>query len=259
MEQLFIPLAAIQLNPFQPRRQFAPEELEELAASIRAVGIIHPPTVRPLEEGYELIAGERRCRAAKMAGLDKIPVVIKACNDGMSAEAALIENLQRVDLNPIEIAAALKRLLDDFKLDQAELAKRVGKKRSTVANYLRLLTLPVDIQQSVRQHLITMGHAKAILTVEDLSLQFLLHEKILSEHLSVRQTEEQAFKLSLKHQDKQQVRLDPRDPDLVAFERGLERALGTKVRLETKGEGGTLTLHYYSLDDLDRLTEKWLP
>jgi len=169
----------ITINPFQPRRHFSPTELEELAESIKAVGLIHPPVVRPAGDLYEIISGERRYRACKLMGLLTIPVVVRAASNTISAQASLIENIQRVDLNPIEIAKALRSLVEQFGFNQDDLALRIGKKRSTVANYLRLLALPKGIQDSVSSDVITMGHAKAILSLEGFEKQNLLHELIL--------------------------------------------------------------------------------
>ena len=162
-----VDIHAIRVNPHQPRRHFAPEDLQELAESIIAVGFIHPPLVRPVEPGFfELVSGERRFQAAQLAGLTKIPVHIRDSDTLMSAQMALIENIQRVDLNPMEIAKALRSLIEEFGFNQEDLAARIGKKRSTVANYLRLLSLPKNIQDAVSQELITMGHAKAILSLD---------------------------------------------------------------------------------------------
>lgn len=197
---LEVSIDKIRVNPYQPRRGFNPEELEELAQSIRSVGLIHPPLVRyiPQEECYELISGERRFRASQIAGKTKIPVFIRHSTHSISAQAALIENIQRVDLNPLEIAKALKKLIEDFGLSQDQLAQKIGKKRSTVANYLRLLSLPQTIQHSLSGALITMGHAKAILALEEGDKQALLHELILRDDLSVREAEQAAVRIGIR-------------------------------------------------------------
>lgn len=253
-EVLEIDVERIAINPFQPRREFAEEDLSELAASISAVGIIHPPAVKMKDDGitYELISGERRWRAAQLAGLKKIPVFVRHATDSISAQAALIENIQRVDLNPIEIAAALRRLIDEFGLNQEELSLRVGKKRSTVANYLRLLSLPKHIQNSVIKNTITMGHAKAILSLDGFEKQQLLFEMILRDNLTVRQTEEAALRISLKAK-KHALTSTNRDFYLEQLAEQVQQALGTKVSIQSTGKKGKIVIDYYSYDDLDRL------
>lgn len=252
-ELLKVPIDSIEVNPFQPRKEFNPDELEDLAASIQAVGIIHPPLVRPLGKGcYELIAGERRLRAAKLAGLEMVPVVVRHTSAGLSAQAALIENLQRVDLDPIEVAQALQRLIQEFGLSQTAVAKQVGKKRSTVANYLRLLTLPTEIQRSLSSGAITMGHAKVILSLESRAKQGLLHEVMVKEQLTVRQSEERVRALSRKARHPSFPQWE-RDPHLQEVERRLQAALGTKVMVSGSVSKGKITVDYYSLDDLERV------
>lgn len=248
-----VPVEKIGVNPFQPRRHFAQEELEELAASIKAVGLLHPPTVRPCENGFfEIVSGERRFRACQLAGLTKIPVVVRFINDVISAQAALIENIQRVDLNPIEIAKALRSLVQEFGLNQDELAVRIGKKRSTVANYLRLLSLPKNIQDNVSKGIITMGHAKAILSLEGFEKQHLLHEIVLRDDLTVRETEEAATRISQKAK-RQTLVYAPRDFYLEQLAEKIQHQLGTKVTIQGKGKRGRISIDYYNLDDLDRL------
>lgn len=250
-----VDIERISINPYQPRAEFQPEELQELSNSIRAVGIIHPPTVREVEGGYyELVSGERRLRASSLAGLTQIPVVIRNSDNKESAHAALIENIQRVDLNPLEIAKGFQRLIDEYRYSQEELAYKMGKKRSTVANYLRLLTLPRAIQASLREERITMGHAKAILSLPNLDQQMILHDWILRQSLSVRAAEESARVLSerkIKPKPEPQEDLFVRD-----IERRLSTAMGTRVSIKEQGGKGTLALHFYSFDDLDRLLEK---
>jgi ParB family chromosome partitioning protein len=250
-----IEVEKISINPFQPRRLFSQEELEDLAASIQRVGIIHPPVVRSKEEGlFELVSGERRFRAAQIAGLRKIPVLIREGSSAFSAEAALIENIQRVDLNPMEIAKALKSLSEKFSLSQDELAQRVGKKRSTVANYVRLLTLPPLIQDSVSKGLITMGHAKALLSVEGSEKQKALHDRTLREEWTVRQTEEAAQKMTSKIKASLPS-LKPRDCHLADLAEKIQQKLGTKVTLQGTGKSGRICIDYYNWDDLDRLLD----
>lgn len=246
----------IRLNPFQPRQNFDEEELQALAQSIQSVGLIHPPTVRQVDDDlYELISGERRLRASKLAGLSQIPVCIKRATSKESAHAALIENIQRIDLNPLEIALALKNLMEEFGYSQETLAQKVGKKRSTVANYLRLLTMPVAIQASLRDEKITMGHAKAILSLEHVDQQLALHDWILRSELSVRSAEAAAKTLSDK---KSRPRLEQQeDIFLKDIESQLALKLQTRVSIQENGGKGTLNLHFYSLDDLDRLLESF--
>ncbi len=247
-------LEHIVVNPYQPRRHFAPEELTELAQSIQSVGLIHPPVVRPLEDGitYELVSGERRYRASQLAGLKQIPVVVRQSSHAISAQAALIENIQRVDLNPIEIAKALRSLIEEFDYQQDELATRLGKKRSTVANYLRLLSLPKNIQDSVSCNTITMGHAKAILSIDGFEKQNLLYELIVRDELNVREAEDAALRISQKAKKQSLVYVN-RDFYLEQIASRMQHKLGTKVTIQGKGKKGRITIDYYSLDDLDRL------
>jgi len=254
-ELKIVSVEKIGVNPFQPRRFFAQTELEELAASIKAVGLLHPPTVRPVANGFfEIVSGERRFRACQLVGLTKIPVVIRLINDSISAQAALIENIQRVDLNPIEIAKALRSLIQEFGLNHDDLAIRIGKKRSTVANYLRLLSLPKNIQDSVSKEIITMGHAKSILSMEGFEKQNLLHELVLRDDLTVRETEEAAARISQKAK-KQTLVYAPRDFYLEQLAEKIQRRLGTKVMIQGKGKRGRISIDYYNLDDLDRLLD----
>jgi ParB family transcriptional regulator, chromosome partitioning protein len=249
-----VPLTHILVNPYQPRREFKSEDLEELAQSIRAVGILHPPLVRPLPDSnlYELVSGERRFRAAQLADLSTIPVYIRKTCYSISAQSALIENIQRVDLNPLEIAKALKRLMAEFGFTQDHLAKQIGKKRSTVANYLRLLTLPQMIQNSVSKDCITMGHAKAILALDREDKQVLLHELILRDDLTVREAEQAAIRIGEKAK-KQQLNYVSRDFYIEELEGKIRERLGTKVSIHGRGKRGQISINYYSLDDLDRL------
>lgn len=249
-----VSLSQIRVNPYQPRREFKSEDLEELAQSIRSVGLLHPPLVRPLpnSELYELISGERRFRAAQLACLTTIPVYVRVTNYSLSAQAALIENIQRVDLNPLEIARALKRLMEEFGLTQDQLAQQLGKKRSTLANYLRLLALPPAIQESIVKNFITMGHAKAILALDQEEKRMLLHEMILRDDLNVREAEQAAQRIGEKAK-KQQLSYVPRDFYLEQLADKIREKLGTQVLIQAKGKKGRISIDYYSLDDLDRL------
>ncbi|MCH9703796.1 MAG: ParB/RepB/Spo0J family partition protein [Chlamydiae bacterium] len=249
-----IEIDEIRKSPFQPRREFAKEELEELANSIKAVGLIHPPVVRVVKQQdrvlyYELIAGERRWRACKAAGFKTIRVLVRESGDLAAAKQTLIENVQRVDLDPLETALAYKRLIDTFRMTQEEVADRVGKKRSTVANYLRLLSLPDDVKGALSSREISMGHAKAILSLDSEDLQSQLREMIESKKLTVREAEASSVTLA-----KRKKRVKERDPHIVDMESELEEKLKRKVELSHSPKGsGTITLHYYSLDDLDTL------
>jgi ParB family chromosome partitioning protein len=249
-----IALSQIRVNPYQPRREFKLEDLEELAQSIRTVGLLHPPLVRPLLDSqlYELISGERRFRAAQLAALTIIPVYVRKTGYSLSAQAALIENIQRVDLNALEIAKALKRLMVEFGLTQDQLAQQIGKKRSTVANYLRLLALPQAIQESIAKNCITMGHAKAILALDQEEKQILLHELILRDDLSVREAEQAAQRIGEKAK-KQQLHYVSRDFYLEQLANRMREKLGTQVLIQAKGKKGRISIDYYSLEDLDRL------
>ncbi len=244
----------ISVNPHQPRRHFSDTELNELAASIKEVGLIHPPLVRPLPEHgqYELISGERRFRASQRAGLQKIPVIIRETTDTLSAQQALVENIQRVDLNPLEIAKALKCLLEEFDLNQEELAHRIGKSRSTVANYLRLLSLPKAVQDSINTAKITMGHAKAVLSLAGFEKQVLLHDLIIRDDLTVREAEQAAQRIHKKAKEKTLVYAN-RDFYLEQLAEKIQQRLGTKVQIDGKGKKGRISINYYNLDDLDRL------
>ncbi|NQX80436.1 MAG: ParB/RepB/Spo0J family partition protein [Flavobacteriaceae bacterium] len=188
---LEIELANIEMNPFQPRTKFGEEELQELADSIKQLGVIQPITVRKLEGNkFQLVSGERRCRASKLAGLTAVPAYIRLANDQEMLEMALVENIQRKDLDPIEVAMSYQRLIDEINLTQEQMSLRVGKKRSTVTNYLRLLKLDPIIQTGMRDSFISMGHGRALINIDDLEVQMSIYQKILSEKLSVRQTEE---------------------------------------------------------------------
>lgn len=249
-----VPLGLILVNPYQPRRDFNQEELEALAQSIRAVGIIHPPLVRPLpySVNYELISGERRFRAAQLAKLETIPVYIRNTDYSTSAQAALIENIQRVELNPMEIAKALKKLIIEFSFSQEQLARQIGKKRSTISNYLRLLSLPQIIQESISKNFVSMGHAKAILALTQEDKQVLLHELILRDDLSVREAEKAAARIGEKAR-KQELNYVPRDFHLEQIADKIRERLGTQVAIQSRGKRGRISIDYYNLDDLDRL------
>lgn len=247
-----LPLNQIVANPYQPRRQFQEEEVKALAESISAVGLIHPPLVRPLPDSnlYELISGERRFRAVQWLNLPTITVYIRRATACISAQAALIENIQRVDLNPLEIAKALKSLMVEFSFNQDSLALKVGKKRSTVANYLRLLTLPNVLQESLAQGFITMGHAKAILSLDKEDRQLLLHELILRDRLNVREAETAAIRLG---KTAPALTSSSRDVHIEYLEKKIRERFGSNVSIRSSGSAGSVIIDYYNLSDLDRI------
>jgi ParB family chromosome partitioning protein len=249
---------AIEVNPKQPRRDFDEKALEELAHSIKLHDIIQPLTVAPLANGkFRLIAGERRFRAAKLAGLKDIPVYVREANDRQLLELALLENLQRENLNAIEIGLSYKRLMDDLNYTQEEVAERMGKERSTVANYIRLLKLPPDIQVAVRNGTVSMGHARALVTVNEIEKQLFIFKEISERQLSVRQTEELVRKLYATTQGSIKK---PTAASLAASYQKLQDNLashfGTKalVKLGKAGKG-SITLEYYSIQELNKLLD----
>ncbi len=241
-------------NKYQPRQFFEDTALKELADSIREHGVIQPIIVRHINNGaYELVAGERRWRAAQIAGLNKIPVVIKELSNEKSLEVALIENLQRENLNPVESAQGYQRLTEEFGLTQEEIAARVGKERSTVTNYLRLLTLPDKIQEYLSRSVITTGHAKAILSFTNRNDQLRFAEYIVKKGASVRETELMAKRWGIKKGKKKVV--ESKDVAIRDVELRLQRTLGTKVRIQEEKKGGKIVVEYYSTDDLTRILE----
>lgn len=245
-------------SPYQPRRQFSLEELTELKESIISIGILHPPVVREIvDEGhvrYELIAGERRWRAAQLAGLSKIPVVVRKSSNEEAAKATLIENIQRVDLDPIELALAFRKLIEIFEMTQEELAEKIGKKRSTIANYLRLLTLPDLIQKDLSRQAITMGHAKVILSLAGPELQMALYELIISRQLTVRQSKQVALQLVKNKTKKAPLK---KDIYLKAIEEKLQEKLGTKITITHQKKGnGTIAIDYFGLENLSEILSK---
>ncbi|HOV98114.1 MAG TPA: ParB/RepB/Spo0J family partition protein [Bacteroidota bacterium] len=253
-----IELERIQPNPFQPRTDFDQSSLEELANSIREKGIIQPVTVRRISSGYQLISGERRLRAAQMARLKAIPAyIINIATDEEMLELALVENIQRELLNPMEIAVAYQRLIDECHLSQDEIAKRVGKDRTTVTNFLRLLKLPQKIQEGLRKNKITTGHARALINLPNERTQLRLYEKIVAEGLSVRKVEDLVRNIG-KHNAKSgsQAHRTENGGELEHLEGQLRELLGTKVRVQNKGDGkGEIIIEFYSLDDFERLFE----
>jgi ParB family chromosome partitioning protein len=244
----------IEPNKEQPREIFNQQGLEELARSIKRQGLLQPVIVKRGSDGsYDLIAGERRWRAARIAGLDSIHAVVKEVSDESVLEIALIENLQREELNPIEEANAYQTMVDRLGLTQQEVAQRVGKQRATVANALRLLHLPQAVQGMVKLGTISTGHAKALAALADSQAQADLAGRIGREGLSVRQTETIVRALTARSRERAVPKVVERDPNVMAAEEALQSAIGTKVRIVQSGKGGRLELHYYSDEELDRL------
>ncbi len=249
----------IQPNPYQPRSDFPENEMVELADSVKVQGILQPLLVRESSDGYELIAGERRLRAAKMAGLFKVPVIIKNIKDTELLELSIVENIQRQNLNPMEEAEAYLKLLTDFKLTQDRVAKRVGKSRSAVANFLRLNQLPNDIKNSIKDGLISMGHARALLGADTSALQRKAWKIVILRGMSVRETEALIQRLnSEKVKEKKPVK---RSEDIYFsnIEEDLARHFGTKVMIKRRGQKGKVEIEFYSNDDLDRLLNLFKP
>ncbi len=251
-----IPLSHIEVNPFQPRTAFDQEKLEELAESIRTQGIIQPITVRKLsDQKFQLISGERRYHAAALAGLKKIPAYIRRANDQQMLEMALIENIQRENLNAIEIASSYQRLITECNLKQEDLGNRVGKKRSTVTNYLRLLKLPSDIQAAIRDEQLTMGHARALISVENVEMQLEIYKRIIRDDLSVRQVELLVRKIQKESKGEKKPKVHELNYELKQLQEKLSAHFGTKVRINDKGQRGELRIPYLSYEDLNRILE----
>lgn len=258
-------LADIRPNPFQPRTEFDEEALNELAASIKSIGIVQPITVRSVEGGkYEIIAGERRFRASKLAGLTTVPAYIRKTEDDSLLELALIENIQREDLNAIEVAISYQRLIDECQLTQDALSERVGKKRATIANYLRLLKLPAQIQLAIRDKKISMGHARAIIGIEDPDTQFMIFEQILKYDFSVRKVEEIVRELSNPQPEPEPepepVAEKPKKTneigDYIELQKHLSRCFDTKVELKRNENGkGKIVIAFRSDEELEKIIE----
>lgn len=249
-----IDIVRIVPNPDQPRRTFSEESLDELASSIRELGIVQPLTLRLTDSGnYQIIAGERRWRAASRAGLSSVPAYVRTASDSEMTEMALIENIQREDLNAIEVALGFRKLIESYKLTQERLSERLGKKRATIANHLRLLKLPAEIQLGLRDRLIDMGHARAILAVADPKAQLKLYKKILKEGLSVRAVERIARQLGDPEAKKQDENAQPDDP-YAGFATKLSERFNTPVKFTRNASGrGAITIRFSSDDELHRL------
>jgi len=246
----FISVSLIDPNPHQPRQNFEEVSLSELASSIREHGILQPLLLTPNEDRYQLIAGERRLRAAKIAGLKEVPVIIRTLDDQSKLELALIENVQRENLNPIEAAYSYKKLMDEFNLTQDEVARKVGKARSTIANTIRLLSLPAEIKAALSRGVITEGHARTLLGIENKEEQLLLFQNMVSGKITVRQAESRSSRV------RGNTLTQPKDPDFEAAEKKLEETLGSKVVIKSKSKGGQIVINYYNFEDLERIYKK---
>lgn len=249
-------MSSIEVNPFQPRTSFNEESLKELASSIRELGVIQPITVRKLDfNKYQLVSGERRFRASKLVGLETIPAYIRIANDQESLEMALVENIQRQDLDPIEIALSYQRLIDEINLTQEQLSERIGKNRSTIANYLRLLKLDPIIQTGMRDGFLSMGHGRALINIDDTQKQLDIYEKILQKSLSVRETEQLVRDLNSEGKSTPAAKKKASVPK--TYKKGIKEFseyLGTKVDVKvTKKGSGKLTIPFSSEEDFERI------
>ena len=252
-----IKISEIEVNPFQPRTDFDQDALSELADSIKLQGLIQPITVRRVNaHRYQLISGERRLRASRLAGLTQIPAYVRTANDQQMLEMALIENIQRENLNAIEVALSFQRMIDECQLKQEELGERVSKNRSTVTNYLRLLKLPPTIQASIRDSQISMGHAKALITVDDPAMQLYIHQQITQQGLSVRRVEELVRDLQRSPLKKEGKQPEPLSFQVQKIQDDLASKFSTKVKLKVSSQGkGSIEIPFLSEDDLNRILE----
>src|SRR5258706_5003785 len=251
-----IQIEQIETNPFQPRQYFDQEALNELADSIKVHGIIQPITVRKLAHNqYQLISGERRFQASKLAGLKSLPAYVRTANDQQMLEMALIENIQRENLNPIEVSLSYQRLITECNLKQKELAERVGKNRTTITNYLRLLKLPPDIQIAVRDNRISMGHARAIINIENPDSQLFIFKKIIAEDLSVRAVESLAREVSEGAKVKEETKTASAPKEIHQLQSKLSSHFGTKVTVKSDGKKGDIRIPFLSVEDLNRILD----
>lgn len=246
-----INIADIYPNPNQPRKTFDQESLNELAESIRVHGLIQPIIVNKMNDGYLIIAGERRYRACKLAGLTEIDAIVKNYTDRQIAEISIIENLQREDLNPIEIAKSLQKLMQEYNITQEQVASRIGKNRSSIANYVRLLTLYPEVMDMVEKGKVSHGHAKCLVAITDYPTQLMLAKKVAQNKLTVRALEKEIDIILGKNKTKKATNLPSQE--LLAFISDLQRKLGTKVTLLGNDKKGRIYIDYYSQDDLDRI------
>lgn len=252
-----ISLENIEVNPYQPRTHFDQHSLQELSESIKVQGIIQPITVRRLsKDKYQLISGERRYQASKLAGLDRIPAFIRTADDQQMLEMALIENIQRENLNALEIALSYQRLITECSLKQEELGDRVSKNRTTVNNYLRLLKLPPDIQAALRDNKISMGHARALIAIENIDLQLDIFKKILELDLSVRKVEELAREVATPKKDNRQEKPSTLNSEIVSLQSKLSSHFGTKINIKSDNHNkGEIKIPFTSTEDLNRILE----
>ncbi|MBD2871756.1 ParB/RepB/Spo0J family partition protein [Paenibacillus arenilitoris] len=252
-----ISLSQLRPNPYQPRKTFDEESIKELAESIKQHGVIQPIIVRTVLKGYEIIAGERRFRASQFCGNTTIPAVVRSFTDQQVMEIALIENLQREDLNAIEVAVAYQALIDKFKLTQEELSMKVGKSRSHIANFVRLLSLPAEIKDNVSRGTISMGHARALVGIKDVKVQKEFADQTVALEWSVRELEEAIQKLDSKQQpeEKTKPKQKKRDPYIDHLEETLRERFKTTVKIKQQKDKGKIELQYYSKQDLERLLE----
>lgn len=253
-----IPLINIEVNPFQPRVDFDPIALQELSDSIQVHGLIQPITVRHLHsDQFQLISGERRLRASKLAGLTEVPAYVRIANDQEMIEMALIENIQRQELNSVEIALTYQRLMEECQLTHDKLAERVGKGRTTITNYLRLLKLPPELQNGLKEGKITMGHARALINIPDIALQMSVYKDVVEKSLSVRQTEELASRYK-QNSPNQTTANKPKLPTAhLQVQRDLTTLLSTRVALKRKANGkGQIVIHFEDDEDLNRILDK---
>lgn len=253
-----IPIDQIESNPFQPRTQFDETDLAELAISIQNQGIIQPITVRKMGyDRYQIIAGERRLKASKVAGITEIPAYIRVANDEQMLEMALVENIHRSDLNPLEIAISFQRLIEECKIRQEELSHKVGKDRSTVSNYIRLLQLPAQIQLAIRDNTISMGHARALITIENEETQLLILHRILEKKLSVRQVEDIVRRLASEQPLKKRSRNSLLPFKFERVKETLNKKLDTEVELKISPKGnGSIIIPFRSDEEFDRIVSK---
>lgn len=255
---VYVDINLIADNSLQPRIDYDEEKLTELKNSIREQGMLQPILVRSRDSGFEVIAGERRLRAARSLKLDKIPIIIKDVTDKEALEIALVENIQREELNPIEEAKAFRKLIDEFQYTQEEVAQAVGKDRSTITNLLRVLNLPENIQQGVFDRLISMGHARTLLGVDDDAQRNSLFEAIINDGLSVRELENRVKAVATPKQPagtRREKKEKHKNHEIIRLEEELQKSLGTKVRVDASKKRGKIVIEYYSLDDLERLIQ----
>lgn len=255
-----LPIEQIEANPFQPREDFDQESLNELSESIKEQGIIQPITVRKMGyDKYQLISGERRLKAAKLAGLDEIPCYIRIANDQQMLEMALVENIQRESLNALEIAISYQRLIEECELTQEELSQRVGKNRSTVTNYMRLLKLPAELQIAIRDNKITMGHARALINIDDQQTQLTILKNIISKDLSVREVEEIVRNLNKQPSTRKQPQAIELPRELEEQRENIASKFGTKVNVTLNQKGkGSIAITFNSQKQLEKILEELL-